>query len=364
MQETLIWTYTQKEGEQEAFEAHKAFLGRWLFSASKDLRLFIFKQKCVEFRAEDDKVKIAFNRRDDSDCLSSPEIEDLELGESIILFHHQWKSIPGCELIPPGIRVLDYSSADKPHYGEMIAAVRNARSTPELVEIAREWRDFYLATFRKDPLLRLKHQALNLFAPLNIALQQIRHFRKEKDFYQLQRLLEELKEDWKGSPPFSRAPFSVLGRLWYLLAGTEVHWKQANLAPPGDLYLPKDRNGEEISLHIWIKNNFSPKALQTLAPWKELQKLAGLRKTRGGFTINRAAGIVALATALENHVNDRKLEGWENFFSRAENKSNLPGAPVKPPLPDFFEWYRAINAAFDQLSEGKPHEPERIDHQL
>lgn len=364
MQETLIWTYTQGEGAPEAFEAHKAFLGCWLYSESRDLRLLIFKQKCVAFRAEDGKVKITFTKRDDPDCLYSPEIEELELEEEMVLFHHDWKSIPDCELIPAQVIVLDYSSSDQPYYSEMLAAVRNAQSEPELVKIARYWRDFYRENFRKDPLLRLKHQALNLFAPLNFALQQIRHLWKEKDFYQLQKLLEEITKEWQGSPPFSRSPYSELIRLWYLLAGSELNWKQVGVAPPRDMYLPGDRSGNELSLSGWIKNNFAEKTLQTFEPCKELPALAGLQKTKTGFAVNRASGIVALTVALENQVNGQKLEGWEDFFTRAENKNNPPGASATPPLPDFFEWYRALNAAFDHLLEGKSHEPERTGHQL
>lgn len=363
MQETLIWTYTQKEGEQEAFEAHKAFLGCWLYSESKDLRLLIFKQKCVEFRIEGEGVKITFIKRDDADCSNSPEVEELDLEGELVLFHHDWKSIPGSELIPRQVIVLDYSSSDQPDYAKMLAAVRNAQSKPELVEIARYWRDFYRANFRKDPLLRLKRQALNLFTPLNFALQQIRHLWQEKEFYHLKKLLEEITEEWKGSPPLSHSPASELARLWYLIAGSKLNWKQMELTPPRDMYLPEDRSGTELCLSGWIKNNFSERALQKLAPWKELLQLAGLQPTKTGFTVKRASGIVALATSLEKQVNSQQAEGWEGFFPPAGNEHDPPGAPVKPP-PDFFEWYRALNAAFDQLLEGKPHEPQRTGHQL
>lgn len=364
MQETLIWTYTQEEREREAFEAHQAFPGYWLYSESKDLRLLIFKQKCVAFKAENGRVKITFTRPDDAGCLSHPEAEELELGEEVVLFHHEWKSIPNCALLPPQVIVLDYSSSDQPYYSEMLAAVRNAQSEPELVEIARYWRDFYRENFRKAPLLRLKHQALNLFAPLHFTLQQIRHLWQEKEFYQLQKLIEALKEEWKGAPPFSHSPSSELARLWYLFAGNTLNWKQLELAPPRDMHLPADRSGNELTLFGWIKNNLSKKTIQKLRLWKRLLAPAGLQKTKTGFAVNRTSDAVALMVALEQQVNGLKVEGWEDFFPPPGNEHGPTGAAIKPPLPDFFEWYRALNAAFDQLVEGKLHEPERTGHQL
>ncbi|MEM1953457.1 MAG: hypothetical protein QW299_09045, partial [Candidatus Caldarchaeum sp.] len=162
-----------------------------------------------------------------------------------------------------GTLIIDYSSAD-PSYERMWYDIRTARDCCELVERLEYWIQHYTI----DPIRRIKHRAMNLFAPLDTDCQYLLELWKRGEYDKARRHLEDMQKDWQGDPPYSNAPLSKLARLWYLLIGDKMKWSYqvtevgdstgAHISikkPDGVISLPKERATDEVGMcfYDWLE---------------------------------------------------------------------------------------------------------------
>ncbi|NIU00665.1 MAG: hypothetical protein GWN62_13585, partial [Aliifodinibius sp.] len=248
-------------------------------------------------------------------CPEHAALKEIELLEGIILFHHNWKEIPGNEYIPAEVMVLDYSSTDSAIYPQMMTEVQETKTEQNIIEVAQKYVNIYNNEFKIDPIRRLKHRAMNLFLPLNVDIQNIRSLWQKKNDYEIERVFRELIELWKGSAPYSRSPYAELLRLWYMLVGEELEWTKLGSGTPHDVYLPKDRSGKEQPLLFWLANFYSDTAIQQLEPWLSILKISGLIYDDRRYEVNDSACILNFTKVIHHIVSSGKSQNWLHTLS-------------------------------------------------
>lgn len=326
MKTIIVWTYTSKE--EEIFASKKTIVGRWLNAENKDLQLIIYKQKCIEFKKENNRTKIAFVKKQyDLNCPDRVGIEDLEIGKDVVLFHHNWREIPGHEFIPAEVSILDYSSTDEPFYTEMKSDIQKAEDERAFILTAQKWIRFYFDHYRREPIRLIKSRVLNLLAPRHITLQHIQHLLLEKEFDKAEKIFKEVVEKGERINSLSHLSSSDLIKLWYFILGDALNWEGIKIVPPQDVYLPEDRNKEGKPLYFWIKSYLSDVSFQQLDAWQILLRISGLQQQTDNFSINTFSCVLNFEKIFETIAYSKNTHDWlkaiTNLAERNRTKNPL-----------------------------------------
>ncbi|MEM4547000.1 MAG: hypothetical protein QW328_09630, partial [Nitrososphaerota archaeon] len=193
--------------------------------------------------------------------------------------------------------IISYSSQD-PQYFPMWERIRASRSFSDLKNCLEYWIQYYTI----NPIRRIKHRAMNLFAPLDTDCQYLLELWKRGEYDKARHHLEDMQKDWQGDPPYSNAPLSKLARLWYLLIGDKMEWSY-QVTEVGDstwshisikkpdvvISLPKKRATDEVGMcfYDWLVK-IGKTGSQN---WQNLLSRAGLSKPNNNFSPKSEAGI-------------------------------------------------------------------------
>jgi hypothetical protein len=396
MQETIIWTYTRSE--KEVFESNREFVGRWIEHPGKACRLFIYNQNCVEFKKDNDAIKIVFlTGTGKPQCPEGSEIESFDLGAGVTLFHHGWRTIIGNKFVPENITVLDYSSTDLPHYTWMLEDITGVQTAEDFIDIAIKWTGIYKKDDASDLIRRAQHSSLNLFLMTGIDVRSVENVWQKRELERLKHLCEELAALWKGYPPVSHSPCAQLIRLWYLIAGKNLDWKKMKIPLPVDVSLPGDNLDTVTQCFFdWMKFFGRTKhPEQKFESLRKLLRLSGLKISASQFEVDFSAPIVNYTRVLEVIVNSEFPHLWlealanlmeESGLKKAEKPLNylwhllaaaensptnakkllqkdlsypqfrrallrLQSMKQKPPETSFFDWLNKLSQNFDQIEK-------------
>ena len=234
---------------------------------------------------------------------------------------------------------VDYSSSD-PSYDQMWKEIRNAKNCRELGVILEYWMKSYVV----DPLRRIKHRAINLFLPISTDIQFLLEIWQCKDFNRARTHLEDLKAEWSGE----KFPIAVLFRLWYMLVGEHLNWKKGDLPEkPTDVSLPKDKQGNELSLYEWLTKYLGEKHVQTLEEWQTLLAHAQIDQIKEGkFDIISGNGVYHFTRMLTRKIkNPGKIMPDEKSNGFSNNKA------FQYEFESFLKWLNDLNDTFEDLIE-------------
>jgi len=328
MKNTFIWTYTLTE--EEIFERQEKFIGRWIESEEPSFRLFIVKQRCVEFEKEATGVKIIANKVSDSNCPVSLPIDNLYLSDAVTLFSHNASEIKGSEYLPEYVTVLDYSSADGAHYSQMMQEVQKAATDKDLVSKAINWQEIYRKDYTANLIRRVHNYSLNLFLPTSIDIQSIQNLWKKKELERFKEWIEYLAEQWAGSLPVSRSPSAQLCRLWYIIAAEKLDWRKMGTPPPLDVSLPKDNQKKvEKSFYEWMIFFLRKEHPESHSKaFKALLELVGLGVSGSGIEVSSFSCILNFIKTLEAIVNCAEPHLWLKGLTATANTQDHLQQPL------------------------------------
>lgn len=267
-----------------------------------------------------------------------------------------------------GARVIDYSSGD-PSHEPMWRDIRTAKDCRELAERLEYWIRHYTI----DPIRRIKHRAMNLFAPLDTDCQYLLELWERKDYDAARRHLEDIQKDWQGDPPYSHSPLSKLARLWYMLVGNKMKWpyevtelrfwanvsihkpdKVVSLPANKCLYDWLDKVGKANSIDKVVAASIDDANSQSSQAnsVSKAEKTALLKKCSSSqdpqFEPCANAGIYQFAVELQKRLiqgslpelrRDTPMQGFEDCST------------VEANFRKFREWLRDLNEAFEALVE-------------
>lgn len=386
---TIVWTYQSGQSrERDSFAPLGHLHGKWIEDPHQNLRLLVAPQKQVEFAAEGETVWLRFKKGD-----WPMPADNLELKHGVILLHHDKSMIPGYELIPQTVNVLDYSSSDASRYRDMLQHVKRIRSREELMQIAWKWIGVYAEVDKNHILRQVRHSSLNLFLTLCIDIRSIQNLWNKRESSRLKKLLDQLSKAWQVPLSFSRSPYAQLIRFWYVLAGQKVNWKKMGLTPPADVFLPREKwYKPEKDLYSWLQAYRGHEAPPRVGAWDKLVDISGLVQIGDNFTKKKTSSMVSFVLVLELLVKSpdphiwlrdlddlagRKHEGtpltflWYLLAQAEENEilitalqknkfsydrlhqelAQLAGMNAEIMIRDFWEWVNALNAVFDDLHQ-------------
>lgn len=257
---------------------------------------------------------------------------------------------------------FSYSSSD-PYYDSMWNDIKNSTNCRELVKRLEYWIRHYTI----DPIRRIKHCAMNLFAPLDTDCQYLLELWGRGEYDKARRHLEDTQKDWQGHPPYSNSPLSKLARLWYLLVGDINKKHDMSTAHPMMKwprfvwlgYLNRCSSSYSLCVNSPAKTVSLPgdkclyewlyKVGQTgSSVWENMLATAGLKRSNQRFEPNADAGIYRFVVELQKRViegnlpdlqPDTRMQGFKNCDT------------VEANFKQFHQWMRALNEGFETLVE-------------
>lgn len=350
--EIATWFYSNYKGEDKKFPPFiQEILGNTNVTCPKQIlnedRLWIFINISSEIdNCEVKDNSIVFNTKDTQlQCSFSGHISPTKF---IILRHGFSGEIKIC-LEGKGISLLDfdYSESD-PDYDEQWKTINKALNWEELYKIVNTW----ILSHQVDPLQRIKHRAINLFLSLCTDIQFLLELWRCKDFNRARSNLEELRTEWSDSI----SPVYTLYRLWYMLVGDHLNWKEGDLPEmPQDVSLPKDNEGNERPLYEWLTRYFGENQVQRLEEWKILltdtnlcQIIKGENKEKDKREVEFYApygnGIYLFVKMLTEKIKDPGQMTPEVIVDGIKHNQTL-----EEELNSFLKWLNDLNDTFESL---------------
>jgi hypothetical protein len=236
---------------------------------------------------------------------------------------------------------IDYSGGD-PSYHPMWEEIRNAKDITELVETLEYWKRSYVI----DPLRRIKHRAINLFLPISTDIQFLLEIWRRKDFSRAKTHIEDLKADWCDD----KSPVSTLYRLWYMLFGDHLNWKEGDLPEmPTDVSLPigkkPNRKKEPLSLYDWLDKYFGEKHVQDLKEWQKLLAHAQIHQLKERkFNVLAGNGVYCFSRMITEMIKYPGNIKPNEKFNGFRLKNNLDEE-----FNAFLDWLNTLNDSLESL---------------